>query len=104
MIEMMFQNKKSDGKIIDENETKLLNNNLREIAFISSDISQSLMMITYLSLDLSIKKIILKSEDSDVINQKCFLIMFGLSFALDIINYYFIINASEMKHRKYILI
>jgi hypothetical protein len=104
MLEMMFQNKKTDGKIIDENETKVLNNNLRDVGFISSDISQSLMMITYLSLDLSIRKIILKSEDSDVINQKCFLIMYGLSFALDIINYYFIINASEIKHRKIILI
>jgi hypothetical protein len=104
MLEMMFQNKKTDGKIIDENETKVLNNNLRDVGFISSDISQSLMMITYLSLDLSIRKIVLKSEDSDVINQKCFLIMYGLSFALDIINYYFIINASEIKHRKIILI
>ena len=103
ILEKMNMGKKSNnGKLIDEKEILLLNNNLKSLSIMSSDISLNLIMISYLIINIQIQKNALKVPDSNVFLYNVFLVVLCATFFFDIFNLACIFYSSESKHCKFL--
>ena len=104
ILEKMNMGKKSNnGKLIDEKEILLLNNNLKSLSIMSSDISLNLIMISYLIINIQIQKKALKVPDSNVFLYNVFLVVLCATFFFDIFNLACIFYSSESKHCNFYL-
>ena len=96
----MSRGKKSNsGKVFDEKELILLNSNLKTLGMICSDLTLNLVIIVITTMDIVLQKLVATVDDSVVFNSKSMMVILAASFFLDLINYYFVFSASDVKHR-----